>query len=467
MIKTEKSSAALKAGSGEERITQGPLFSSILIFVIPIVLTNLVQTLFNAVDMVMVNFFSETGTEVASIGCTNPLLNLFKNLAMGISVGTSILLARYLGAREEDKVKKTVSTSILAALLIGVVIAGVSIAFMGAFLSMMHCPPECYEEAWLYSVVNMAGMPALLVYNYAAAILRVSGDSKRPLYYMLLSGGLNVVLNLVFCLILPSKILAVALATVLSQVIGAVMTLLRIFRMAGPCRLTVRELRMDWHYFLKILRYGLPSGLCSALFSVSNILIYSALNEYGAATMAGESAAAQLQTIILAIHNAYHVAAQTFIGQNIGAGKPERVKKSFWYCTLVQVGVSFVLGLLMNVFVEELLYPFVGTDPVAIYCGKLSTFYLAFFFFIYTTPLAATIQAFGYPTLQMSVNLLAVLGVRSLWMTVVYHGGLLSHSLQTIYLCYPISYVLMNAIYIPITIYLFAKYKKGTLKKEL
>ncbi|MBP3592573.1 MAG: MATE family efflux transporter [Clostridia bacterium] len=467
MTKTEKSSVPLKVGSGEERITQGPLFSSILIFVIPIVLTNLVQTLFNAVDMVMVNFFSETGTEVASIGCTNPLLNLFKNLAMGISVGTSILLARYLGAKEEDKVKKTVSTSVLAALLIGVVIAGVSIAFMGAFLSMMHCPPECYEEAWLYSVVNMAGMPALLVYNYAAAILRVSGDSKRPLYYMLLSGGLNVLLNLVFCLILPSKILAVALATVLSQVIGAVMTLLRIFRMAGPCRLTVRELRMDWHYFLKILRYGLPSGLCSALFSVSNILIYSALNEYGAATMAGESAAAQLQTIILAIHNAYHVAAQTFIGQNIGAGKPERVKKSFWYCTMVQVGVSFVLGLLMNVFVEELLYPFVGTDPVAIYCGKLSTFYLAFFFFIYTTPLAATIQAFGYPTLQMSVNLLAVLGVRSLWMTVVYHGGLLSHSLQTIYLCYPISYVLMNAIYIPITIYLFAKYKKGTLKKEL
>ena len=448
-------------------ITEGPIFSSILIFVIPIILANVMQTLFNAVDMVMVNFFSESGTEVASIGCTNPLLNLFKNLAMGISVGTSILLARYLGAREEDKAKKTVSTSVLAALLIGVLIAGISIALMDGFLFMMHCPPECYEEAWLYSVVNMAGMPALLLYNYAAAILRVSGDSKRPLYYMLLSGGLNVVLNLVFCLVLPSKVFAVALATVLSQVIGAAMTIVRIFRMDGPCRLTMRELRMDWRYFFKILRYGLPSGLCSALFSVSNILIYSALNEYGAATMAGESAAAQLQTIILAIHNAYHVAAQTFIGQNIGAGKPERVRKSFWYCTFVQVGVSFVLGLLMNVFAEALLYPFVGTNATSVYCGKLSTFYLAFFFFLYTTPLAATIQAFGYPTLQMGMNLLAVLGLRCLWMVLVYEGGLLPHTLQTIYLCYPISYVLLDLMYIPITVWLFVKYKRGMLKAEL
>ncbi len=467
MTEIKKMSALPPREKPRDRITQGPLFSSILIFVIPIVLANLVQTLFNAVDMVIVNLFSKTGTEVASIGCTSPLLNLFKNLAMGISVGTSILLSRYLGAREEDKAERTVSTSVLAALLIGAVIAVISIAFMGGFLSMMHCPPECYEEARLYSVVNMAGMPALLLYNYCAAILRVSGDSKRPLYYMLFSGGLNVALNLVFCLTLRSMILAVALATVLSQGIGATLTLFRIFRMDGPCRLTVRKLRMDWHYFFKILRYGLPSGLCSALFSVSNILIYSALNEYGAATMAGESAAAQLQTIILAIHNAYHVAAQTFIGQNIGAGKPERVRKSFWYCTLVQVGVSFVLGLLMNVFAEALLYPFVGTDPEAIYCGKLSTFYLAFFFFIYTTPLAAAIQAFGYPTLQMSVNLLAVLGFRGLWMTFVYHGGLLSHTLQTIYLCYPISYVLMDAVYIPIAVYLFAKYKKGRLKNEL
>lgn len=464
---TEVKIAPKKGESKKDPILEGPLFSSILIFVIPIILANVVQTLFNAVDMAMVNFFSETGTEVASIGCTNPLLNLFKNLAIGISVGTSILLSRYLGAREEDKVKKTVGSSVLAALLIGAVIAVFSIAFMGTFLQMMNCPTECYEEAWLYSVVNMAGMPALLLYNYCAAILRVSGDSKRPLYYMLFSGGLNVVLNLVFCLCFSSKIFAVALATVLSQVIGAVMLLWRLFRMNEPCRLSARTLRMDWLYFWKILRYGLPSGLCTALFSFSNILIYSALNEYGAATMAGESAAAQLQTVILAINSAYHVAAQTFIGQNIGAKQPDRVKKSFWYCTAVLVSLSFVLGLFMNIFAEELLYPFVGTDPDAIYCGKLSTFYLAFFFFLYTTPLAATIQAFGYPTLQMIVNLLSVLGFRGLWMAVVYNGGLLPQTLQTIYLCYPISYVLMDAVYIPITVWLFMKYKKGRLKKDL
>lgn len=464
---TEVKIASQRSSDQRDPILEGPLFSSILIFVIPIILANVVQTLFNAVDMAMVRFFATTGTEVASIGCTNPLLNLFKNLSIGISVGTSILLSRYLGAKEEEKVKKTVSTSVLAALLIGAVIAVFSISLMRVFLSRMNCPAECLEEAWLYSVVNMAGMPALLLYNYCAAILRVSGDSKRPLYYMLFSGGLNVVLNLVFCLILPSKILAVALATVLSQVIGAALLLLRLFRMDGPCRLTLRTLRMDWRYFWKILRYGLPSGLCTGLFSVSNILIYSALNEYGAATMAGESAAAQLQTIILAINSAYHVAAQTFIGQNIGADNPERVKKSFWYCTFVLVGISFVLGLLMNVFAEELLYPFVGTDPEAIYCGKLSTYYLAFYFFLYTTPLAATIQAFGYPTLQMSVNLLAVLGFRGVWMILVYDGGLLAHTLKTIYLCYPISYVILDAIYIPITIYLFAKYKKGRLKKDL
>lgn len=460
--------AALPAKEKEknDRITEGPLFSSILLFVIPIILANVMQTLFNTVDMIMVNLFS-VGNEVASIGCTNPLLNLFKNLSLGISVGTSILLARYLGAKEDAKTKKTVSTSILAALVIGAVIAFFSIALMRKMLLSMNCPPECLEEAWLYSVVNMAGMPALLLYNYTSAILRVSGDSKRPLYYMLLSGGLNVVLNLVFCILLPSKILAVALATVLAQVIGAALSLIRIFRMDGPCRITARELRLDFGYFLKILRYGLPSGICTALFSLANILIYSALNEYGAATMAGESAAGQLQTIILAINSAYHVAAQTFIGQNIGAKHPERVKKSFLYCTFVLVGLSFTIGLLMNIFAEPLLYPFVGTNPESLYSGKLSTYYLAFYFFLYTTPLAATIQAFGYPTLQMAVNLGGVLGFRVLWMKLVYDGYLLPHTLKTIYLCYPISYVLMDAVYIPIVIWLFAKYKKGRLKKDL
>jgi len=466
MTKAEKATAAPKAWSREERITQGPLFSSILIFVIPIILANVMQTLFNAVDMVMVNFFSESGTEVASIGCTGPLLHLFKNLSIGISVGTSILLARYLGAKEEEKTKKTISSSILSALLIGVLIAAVSIPLMKVLLSLMNCPPECFEEARLYAVVNMAGMPAILLYNYCSAILRVSGDSKRPLYYMLISGGTNVVLNLSFCLLLDSKVLAVALATMLSQALGAGLSLFRLFRMEGACRVSFSSLRMDWSYFFKILRYGLPNGICSALFSISNILIYSALNAYGAATVAGESAAAQLQEISLSVNAAFHVAAQTFIGQNLGAGKPQRVKKSFLYCGVTLFAITFTLGLLMNIFAEQLLYPFVGTDPDSVYCGKLSTYYLAFYFFLYSTPFAATIQAFGYPTLQMSVNLMGVLGFRTVWMQFVY-GKLLPLSLPGIYLCYPISYVLLDVVYIPIVIVLFRKYKKGTLKKDL
>ena len=337
---------------------------------------------------------------------------------------------------------------------------------MKTLLGVMNCPPECFEEAWLYAVVNMAGMPAILLYNYCSAILRVSGDSKRPLYYMLISGGLNVVMNLVFCLLFASKILAVALATVLAQVIGAGLSLFRLFRMDGPCRVSLRTLRMDWGYFLKILRYGLPNGICSALFSISNILIYSALNEYGAPTVAGESAAAQLQEIVLSINAAFHVAAQTFIGQNLGAGKPERVRKSFLYCGIMLFLITFTLGLLMNIFAEQLLYPFVGTNPDSIYCGKLSTYYLAFYFFLYSTPFAATIQAFGYPTLQMSVNLGGVLGFRTVWMTLVY-GKLLPKTLTSIYRCYPISYVLLDAVYIPIVVVLFIKYKKGHLKKEL
>ena len=155
VVKSARSAGVIK----KDPILEGPLLSSILIFVIPIVLSNVVQVLFNTVDMAMVNYFS-VGNEVASIGCTNPLLNLFRNLSIGISVGTSILLARYIGAREEDKVKKTVSSSVLAALLIGAVFAVFSISLMRTFLTMMNCPPECYEEAWLYSVVNMAGMPA-------------------------------------------------------------------------------------------------------------------------------------------------------------------------------------------------------------------------------------------------------------------------------------------------------------------
>lgn len=446
-------------------ITEGPLFSSIVLFVIPIVLANVMQTLFNAVDMAMVNFFS-VGNEVASIGSTGPILHLFRNLSIGISVGTSVLLARYLGAKDEEKTKKTVSSSILTALLIGVLIAAFSIPLMKTLLTRMNCPPECFEEAWLYAVVNMAGMPAILLYNYCSAILRVSGDSKRPLYYMLCSGGINVVLNLVFCILFASKILAVALATVLSQAIGAALSLFRLCRVEGSCRVSLKTLRMDFRYFFKILRYGLPNGICLALFAFSNILIYSALNEFGAASVAGESAAAQLQEVSLAVNSAFQVAAQTFIGQNLGAGNPKRVKKSFLYCGVMLFAITFSLGLFMNIFAEQLLYPFVGTNPESIYCGKLSTFYLAFFFFLYSTPFPATIQAFGYPTLQMSVNLTGVLGFRTVWMTFVY-GKLLPKALTSIYFCYPISYALLDAVYIPIVIVLFVKYKKGRLKKEL
>lgn len=452
-------------GERKDLILEGPLVSSILRFVIPLILANVVQTLFNAVDMVTVNFFS-VGNEVASIGCTNPLMAVFKNLAIGISVGTTILLSRYLGAKDSERVRKTVAASILSALLIGAVLAIGSIAMMDTLLTAMNCPPECRSEAWLYAVVNMAGIPAMLLYNYCAAILRVSGDSKRPLYYMLISGSANVVLNFVFCLLFPSKILAVALATVLAQVIGAVLALSRLFRVDGDLRISFRSLRMDWRYFGKILRFGLPSGLCSSLFGLSNIQIQTALNEFGAATVAGESAAAQLQEIILSVNSGFLVAVQTFVGQNLGAANPRRVKKSFWYCNAMMIGIAFVLGLLMNIFAEALLYPFVGTNPESIYCGKLSTYYLAFYFFLYTTAMPATIQAFGYPTLQMTVNLLGVLGFRTVWMQFIY-GRLLPKELTSIYLCYPISYVLLVAVYVPIVIVLFKKYKRGAIKKEL
>lgn len=460
-----KNESPLSEKLKRDPITEGPIFSSILLFVIPIILANVMQTLFNAVDMAMVNFFS-VGNEVASIGSTGPILHLFRNLSIGISVGTSVLLARYLGAKDEEKTKKTVSSSILTSLLIGALIAAFSIPLMKVLLTRMNCPPECFEEAWLYAVVNMAGMPAILLYNYCSAILRVSGDSKRPLYYMLCSGGINVVLNLVFCILFASKILAVALATVLSQAIGAALSLFRLCRVEGSCRVSLKNLRMDFRYFFKILRYGLPNGICLALFAFSNILIYSALNEFGAATVAGESAAAQLQEVSLAVNSAFQVAAQTFIGQNLGAGNPKRVKKSFLYCGVMLFAITFSLGLFMNIFAEQLLYPFIGTNPESIYCGKLSTFYLAFFFFLYSTPFPATIQAFGYPTLQMSVNLAGVLGFRTLWMTFVY-GKLLPEALTSIYFCYPISYALLDAVYIPIVIILFVKYKKGRLKKEL
>ena len=444
-------------------LTNGPLFSSIVRFAIPILLANLVTTLFSAADMFVLSLFSK-GNEIASVGATSSVVSLFANFAIGLCSGVNIILARLIGQGDEKNVRRVVSTSILTAATMGLLLALVGTLFGRGALVMMNCPEECLSDATLYLQIYFIGAPALLLGQYGAAILRVSGDSKRPLYYMLASGAANVLLNTVFCLFMERKVVAVALATLLSQVLSAVLSLARLAKTNGICRWEIKSTRFDFGALKKILLYGFPTALTTALFPLTNVQVQSAINSFGPAAIAGNTAAIQYESIVGTAGGAIQSAALAFIGQNLGARRKERVFLSFLYSSILSVAITASLAFSIYAFKEPLLSIFVAADAASVAQGAIRLKYVSLFFILSNIPLAAAIQAFGHPTLQTVINVASVLGLRTLWMQVFYP---MNPTLDMLYICYPISYVVNTLVYAPITIVLFRRLKNDKISYKL
>ncbi|MBQ9783369.1 MAG: MATE family efflux transporter [Clostridia bacterium] len=447
-------------------MVHGKLIKSIILYAIPILLMGLIQKLFNAVDVMVLGAMADTNA-VASVGATSSLVHLLIDSFFGISNGTRVVLSRMLGAREEEKARKTASTSMLIAVILGVATAVLGFVFAPIFLDWTNCPAECLDGAVTYLRLYLLAAPAILIYNFGSAILEVSGDTRRPLLYMMISGALNVVLNFALCMVLEEKVAAVAIATAVSQLVGAVLVVLRLFRMDEICQLRWNRMRWSNSAFGSIMKNGLPIALYSALYPMANLQIQAQVNSFGPAYMAGATATSNLDGILSTVAAAPMASAITaFVGQNMGAGKPERVKKTILFCSSVSIVMGLILGVIGTLCSRPLVSLFVS-EEAAIAAGRERLWYVMFPHFIAcaNTCLSRVIQSFGYSTFTTVNSVVTVLVFRVFWTAVVYNAN---PTFGMLCLCFPVSWALACAINLPVTLYLyFGRYKKGTLKKML
>lgn len=423
----------------------GPLFRKLLIFSLPLMLSGILQLLFNAADIVVVGRF--TGSQaLAAVGSTSSLIALFVNFFIGFSIGTNVLVARYYGARNEQNVHETVHTSILVSMISGVVLIAVGLIFAVPLLELMGTPEDVLGQATLYIRIYFIGMPSVMLYNFGAAILRAIGDTRRPLYYLLTAGFINVILNLFFVIVCHLGVAGVALATIISQTVSAVLILRCLTKMDGICRLVWRDLRIHRDKLKAVFRLGLPAGLQSSVFSISNVLIQSSVNSFGSMAMAGNTAASNLESFIYTSMNSIYQANLSFTSQNVGAHKYNNINRILVRCIVLVVCIGAVMGSLALAFHSQLLGIYSSDPEVAAYGIKrmaiiCSTYYLCGIM----DTLVGSMRGMGYSMLPMLVSLAGACGFRIVWIFTIFAWN---HSLESLYISYPISWTLTAAVHL-------------------
>ncbi|MBQ7338417.1 MAG: MATE family efflux transporter [Clostridia bacterium] len=446
--------------------TQGPIIKAIITFSIPLILATIAQNLFAIADKAVLGNMAGN-VDVAAIGATGSITSLIINGAVGLSSGTTIILARYWGQRNEEKIRSTVDTALLTAVGLGVIVAIAGFFLTPIFLTATDCPAECYDGAMLYMRIYISAAPITLFYNYGSAILRTIGDTQRPLIYILTSGVVNVVLNVILCLVLPQKVAAVAIATVASKLVSSVLVARRLSRLEEDyIRVSFRKLRFDPSSFLRIFRFGIPTSISGLMFPLAGLQIVPAINSYGVAAIAGNSAASSIDSIAMAFTSGFGTATSTFVGQNIGARKVDRVKKSFWYSMGLNVLIGGSVGLMLFLCGRFLIGMIIGHDELeTIDYGMIRLAHISLFIFIQAinSSIGGALQAFGYAALRSISNVAFTLGFRIVWMQFIYP---LHKSFDTIMLCFTMSYVLNMLFYIVFFAVVYYRYtKKGICKK--
>lgn len=417
----------------------GPLVGKILLFAFPLMLSSVLQLLFNAADIVVVGRF--TGAEaLAAVGATSALINLLVNVFMGLSIGTNVLTAQGYGARNEKGVQDTVHTSIMLSLVCGVLLIFIGVFLAAPLLELMGTPDNVLGHAALYMRIYFIGMPALLVYNFGAAILRAVGDTRRPLYYLLFSGIINVILNLIFVIIFKMGVAGVAIATVVSETISAGLVLRCLMKSEGMFQLHMGKLRIKKQKALQIVRIGLPAGLQGAIFAISNVLIQSSINSFGSVAMAGNTAAGNLEGFVYTSMNAVYQTNLSFTSQNMGAGNWKRMKKILGICLVFVSVVGLVMGRGFVFFGHQLLGIY-SSDPEVIQYGinRMQVICGTYLLCGIMDVLVGSMRGMGYSFVPMVVSLVGACGLRILWIFTVFQWH---RSLFVLYLSYPITWIL-------------------------
>lgn len=420
----------------------GPLLRNIIFYTVPIILTSLLQLLFNAADLVIVGQYRGS-VSVAAVGATGSLTGLIVNLFIGLSVGAGVVVAHARGAREAEVVHRAVHTAIPAALICGVVLTVVGVIFAGTFLEWMGTPADVLPKSTIYMQIYFGGMTFTMLYNFCASILRALGDTKSPLLYLSFAGIVNVGLNILFVTQLGMDVDGVALATAISQAISAVLVLGALMRRKDESRLQLSKMRFYKPQLLKMLRIGLPAGIQSSLFSISNVAIQSSVNSFEKIVMSGNAASQNIEGFVYASMNAYHQTAVNFVGQNVGAHQYKRVKKILWCCLGCVLVTGLGLSLLIYAFGNPLLSIYITDSAEALSYGMLRMTWLLLPYFLCGLMDVSTgaLRGMGASTVPMIISILGVCAFRVGWVATVFQIPQY-HTPESLYLSYPISWVL-------------------------
>ncbi len=442
----------------------GPLLGKILIFYIPLMLSGVLQLLFNAADIAVVGRFA--GNEaLAAVGSTGSLTNLIVNLFMGLSVGANVMVARFYGSGQMKELKEMVQTAVATAAIGGVILVFVGFLAARPALALMATPENVIDHSVLYMRIYFAGMPFMMAYNFGSAILRAVGDTRRPLYYLMIAGVVNVVLNLIFVIVFSMGVAGVATATVISQAISALLVIRCLIRTDGVYKLELKGLKIRRDKLLRMIQIGLPAGLQSSLFSISNVLIQSSVNSFGSVAMAGNTAGSNVEGFVYTSMNAFHQAAISFAGQNYGAMKYKRVGKVLLICEGLVIFVGLALGNAGYFFAGNILKIY-STDPEVISYGVLRMSYICVTYFLcgMMEVIVGVLRGIGCSIMPMLVSLTGACLFRVVWIYTVFQQ---IRTLDCLYVSYPISWILTLCVHLVCFAIVYRKLlRSGGVKEE-
>ena len=425
--------------SYEIDMCSGPLLSRILLFAIPLICSGVLQLVFNATDIIVVGRFVSSNA-MAAVGSTSSLINLLVNFFIGISVGANVLVARFRGANDFDDAQETVQTALITAVAGGFVLIALGILLARPMLVWMATPDEVIGQAVLYMRVYFIGMPATMLYNFGAAILRAVGDTRRPLYFLTLAGLVNVAGDLLFVLVLDMGVAGVAVATVISQIISATLIVLCLMRQDGMCNVNLRRMRFHRDKFLRIMQVGLPAGLQSVIFNISNVLIQSSINSFGATVVAGNTAASNIEGFVYTSMNALYQTSLSFTSQNLGARQFGRIDKILVRCLALVFVIGLVLGNGAHLLGQTLLGIYTSEPEVIAYgMMRLGVVSVTYCLCGMMDVVAGSVRGLGYSILPMLVSLVGACVFRIIWIFTVFQW---QHTLFSLYISYPISWAL-------------------------
>ncbi len=443
----------------------GPILGKLLKLAIPMILSSILQLLFNAADIIIVgNFGSENS--VAAVGSTSSLVGLITNLFIGLSVSANVLTSKYIGAKDDDKINKTVHTSIFLSIISGVILNVIGVNFSTGMLRLMDSPEEVIELSSLYLKIYFFGMIAMMIYNFGSSILRSKGDTKRPLIFLSVSGVVNVILNLIFVILLKLDVAGVALATVISQWVSAILIIICLLKEEGPFKLSFKKLLPHGRLVWLILKIGIPAGFQGVLFSVANVILQSFVNGFGPVTMAGCAAAGSIEAFTWVAMSAVSQAGLTFVSQNMGAGKFSRINR----ITMISCSVSGLIGLVfgnLTYIFGPYLITLYDPRPEVIEPGMNRIFMICVFYFTcgLMDTMVGNIRGMGYSVMPTIVSLLGVCGIRILWAYTVFRIPAF-HNEFVLFMSYPISWAITFVVHLICYITVRKKYPKEDLCLE-